>query len=61
MHGMHGVSVARTMPVDCGMQGMHGNTSASKAQKADAIDTVQGTKLAKLSDDTKGNKIDVKI
>lgn len=61
MNGMHGVSGNRAMPVNCGMQGMHGDTTATKAQKIDDVDTSQSTKLAKLSDETKGKIIDVQI
>ncbi len=62
MHGMHGVSGNRTMPVNCGMQGMHGNTAATKAQKTDnSVDKLQNVQVAKLPGDTKGNAIDVKI
>ncbi len=62
MNGMHRISGSGTMPTNCGMQGMHGNTLSAQAQKEyKSADKLQNTQVAKIPDDAKGNTIDVKI
>lgn len=62
MHGMHGVSGTGSMPRNCGMEGMHGNTPKRQVQKVEDSTVKQKTdQPTKIPNDILGNKIDIKI
>jgi len=62
MNGMHGLSGNTSMPKNCGMEGMHGNTSKRQVQKAeDNTVKLQNNQPVKISNSTLGNKIDISI
>ncbi len=62
MSGMSGVSAARQMPANCGMQGMHGNGKVDHKQHESAqVTKQQNTQPQKASDSVKGTKLDVSI
>ncbi|MCO5384398.1 MAG: hypothetical protein NHB14_00120 [Desulfosporosinus sp.] len=62
MMRISGISGASSMPRNCGMKGMHGDSQNSQVLKADERATEQQTKqpieLLKVSEE---NKIDIRI
>jgi len=59
---MYGVSGTGSMPRNCGMDGMHGNTPKRHAQKAEnSTVKQQNNQPAQIPNEILGNKINVKI
>ena len=63
MMGMSGVSGAGSMPRNCGMQGMHGNSQTKQALKADdlAVKQQQTNQTTEITKGIKGSKVDIRI
>lgn len=63
MMGMSGVSGAGSMPRNCGMQGMHGNSQTKRAHKADdlAAKQQQTNQTTEITKGIQGSKVDIRI
>lgn len=64
MMGMSGVSGAGSMPRNCGMQGMHGNSQTKQAVKAEdlaAKQQQQTNQTTEISKGIQGSKVDIRI
>lgn len=62
MMGMSGVSGAGSMPRNCGMQGMHGNSQTKQAVKAEDLAAKQQTNLTtEITKGIQGSKVDIRI
>jgi len=63
MMGMSGVSGAGSMPRNCGMQGMHGNSQTKQAAKAEdiAAKQQQTNQTTEITKGAQGNKVDIRI
>lgn len=63
MQGISGMANAGSMPRNCGMQGMHGNSQTKLALKADdrAAKQQQNNQPSELLKVNEGNKIDIRI
>jgi len=64
MMGMSGVSGAGSMPRNCGMQGMHGNSQTKQVLKADDLTGKQQQQTNQTTEITKGiqgSKVDIRI
>ena len=64
MMGMSGVSGAGSMPRNCGMQGMHGNSQTKQVLKADDLtgkQQQQTNQTTEISKGIQGSKVDIRI
>lgn len=60
--GASNMSGASSMPRNCGMKGIHGNSQANQVQKTDERAAEQQTKQpSELLNLSEGNRIDIKI
>lgn len=60
--GAGSLSGAGSMPKNCGMKGMHGNSQANQVQKTDERAAEQQTKQpSELLNISEGSRIDIKI
>jgi uncharacterized ferredoxin-like protein len=62
MSGMNGVSGSGSMSMNCGMEGMHANSTNKQQGKTQQSEvSTPNTQTNKISDQLRGNTIDLKV